>query len=165
MMHIYDCATYFNAFNRCAHYKPTYTLHNRYLAAHAQVLSQSISSISSRARFSANEFGKKSYSLACMHALRTAYRCQNLCNSYLYSFDDRIAPLYAPYFIFPSSLFIVWCSLCGLSHDCYHLQLFCTHIAIVFAVFWSHYSIHLTASGAPLPIALLFTIYRWKYAI
>lgn len=66
---------------------------------------------------------KKSYSLACLHC--TAYRCQNLCNSYLYSFADRIVPLHAPYLhLYSFFTFYRWCSLCGLSHDFHRLQHF-----------------------------------------
>lgn len=175
MMNIYDCATYFNSFTRCAHNKPTYTLQNfRNNAAHGfscSLLKYSAKVFQvfhlARDLLPVSSAKSRICGLASMH--NTAPRTDvKISATHIYNHSTTASrPFTHHHCIYiPSSLFIVWCTAyVGFRMTATACSFFFTHIAIVFAVFWSHYSIHLTASGAPFPIALSFTIYREKYAI
>lgn len=164
MMNIYDCATYFIAFNRYAHHKPTYTLHNFYNALYG------CSCSSTQPKYFKYFISRAIY---CQWVRQKSHIVWHACTAprtdvkisathiYTHSPTASCPCTHRTCIYIPSSLFIVGAAYVDFRMTSTACSIFFyTHIAIVFAVFWSHYSIHLTASGTPLPIALLFTIYR-----
>lgn len=130
MMNIYDCATYFIAFNRCAHHKPTYTLHNLHNNAIWLLMlkySAKVFQVFHLARDLLPVSSAKSHIVWHNTVLPAPRTYVKISATHIYTHSTTTSRPFTHHivaFIFHLHFLSFWCSLCGLLHDCHRLQLF-----------------------------------------